>query len=207
MKFNFEIIKKHPWAWGVGLLALFIILYLSMAGSSSSQAAAATTTASGGIDQQTADQLALQSEADQTQLQGAQISAGVANNQISAQATTQQEQYALQYQEAQLGAAVQDQQTTSQAQVDEDELGAQVAETNTVYGSEVQIAGLNAGLQRLISNNNTQVNLAQINTENQIAQANAAVVGSVIGGQQTIAETQAAGSAASSTLSALADFF
>lgn len=207
MKFNFTIIKKHPWAWGVGLLALFIVLYISMRGSSSSAAQTATTTASGGVDQATADQLALQGQQESAQLQAAQISAGVANNQTSAAATTQQDQYALQYQEAQLAAAVQDQQTTSQATVDEDELGAQVAETNTVYGSEVQIAGLNAGLQGLISNNNTQVNLAQINTEGQIAQANAAVVGSVIGGQQTIAETQAAGSAASSTLSALADFF
>lgn len=111
MAFNFELVKKHPYAFGGGAIALFLILYYVLSRGSSSSAAATGSSGVSSADVQLA-QLSAQDQLAQMQIQAQQ-------NTVATQAGVQTQAIAAQQQVqlASVSAAQAVQENTNQTQV------------------------------------------------------------------------------------------
>jgi hypothetical protein len=122
MAINLEFVKKHPYAFGVGGVFLFILLYYYFSKSSSGSTAASGATGTNAYDVQLAQVDAAQGAQTlqaNTALAGAQIQAGVQSQGISASQDVTNNQTAAQLAaiEAQTTAALNVTQSNNQTQV------------------------------------------------------------------------------------------
>lgn len=187
-QFNFEIVKKHPYAFVGGALGLFIVLYLLLRNSGGSSSAGASSSGGGatpltGAQQVQVDALNAQAGVQSAQVQGAvdvaSAQAAVANNQTEA---------ALQANELQTAASL---------QLGSEQVNAQIAETLGAQATTVKTAQIqsNTELGTAAISSSTQEDLAKISASESETNTNTEAAAltdlAAISGQTQVAVQQA----------------
>lgn len=139
--FDFGIVKRHPYLFAGGGIALFVIIYYVISSSSSDQAGASTGSTTSTEDDQLAAAENIAGLQAQTQLQGAQIAADVQSQSISAsqEVTDNQTSASLQAYLANSNNSLAAVQSTNQTQVGLAQV--QANEQDTVVNSLASIVG------------------------------------------------------------------
>jgi hypothetical protein len=189
MPLNFDLLKKHPYATGgVVIVGGIVVFYLMSSGSSSGSTAQQSPASIDAAMAQAQAAAAIQTNAQNAQLQQAQIAAGVQNNQTAAAVTTNQTSTL-----AALVAALSGNTTGLQvAQVNANAATLQQANQETSQQNiySIQEAGLQDQINQayLLNANNNATSLAglvdTLNAQGAIAQQSLGIAGTLAQQQQ-----------------------